>query len=269
MKNLMYVAITAVAVLLIWHMFNKEGRLSRAVENTVDNVSTVLEEKSLPQKPLVIQKEMIEQLERDNREWTSDNINKHPELYLSHCGRELAHFQGKYDAAIIDVNTTINLYQREVADSKEESAQLLRFLSEAHKALSGPSLEYPAKIGVFTYKDADNLKATVLATDEKLLEAEKLAQLRESQIEQLQKTHSDLVEGRERVKKEIQNLDGRIAQAKSKNLTKAVDGLRARMNALLSRMDAIPGGDGVQIGLVNEPSAKKTVEDVFSRRGIK
>ena len=269
MRTMMYVAITAVAVLWLWHMLNKDGHASRAVENTVENISLSMEEKSLAQQPIVIRKEMIEQRERDNREWTSDNINKHPDLYLSHCGKVLAHFRDQYDAAIIDVNTTINLYRRELSDAQEASAPLLGFLKEAKKALANPSIEYPAKVGVFTYKDADNLKAAVLATDEKLSEYEKLAQMRMGQLEQLQKTHSDLTKGRDRVKKELRELDGRIANAKARNLSKAVYGLNARMNALLSSIDATPGVEGVQHGVVNEPSSTPTVDDVFSRRGIK
>ena len=269
MKNLMYVAITAVAVLLIWHMLNKDGRASRAVENAVENVSLSLEENSLAQQPIIIRKSMLEQRERDNREWTADNINKHPDLYLEHCGKTLTHFQEQYDAAIINVNTTINLYRRELSDAQEASAPLLGFLKEAKKALANQDLEYPAKVGVFTYKDADNLKAAVLATDEKLSESEKLEQMRKGQLEQLQKTHSDLTKGRDRVKKELRELDGRIVHAKARNLSKAVDGLNARMNALLSSIDATPGAESVQPGIVNEPSSTPNVEDVFSRRGIK
>lgn len=269
MKNLMYVAITAAVVLWLWHMLNKDGRASRAVENAVDNVSLSLEENSLAQQPIVIRKSMLEQKERDNREWTADNINKHPDLYLEHCGKTLTHFQEQYDAAIINVNTTINLYRRELSDAHEASTPLLGFLKEAKNALANPSLEYPAKVGVFTYEDSDNLKAAVLATDEKLSESEKLLQMREGQLEQLQKTHSDLIKGRDRVKKELRELDGRIAHAKARNLSKAVDGLNSRMNALLSSMDATPGIEGVQPGIVNEPSPITDVDDVFYRRGIK
>ncbi len=269
MKNLMYLAITAVAVIWLWHMLNKDGRVSRAVENTVDNVSMSIEESSLGEQPIVIRKSMLEQLERDNREWTFDNINKHPDLYLEHCVKTLTHFQEQYDAAIIDVNTTINLYHREISDAQEASAPLLGFLKEAKTALANPSLEYPAKVGVFTYKDADHLKAAVLASDEKLSESENLVQMRNEQLEHLQKTHSDLTKGRDRVKSELRELDGRIAHAKARNLSKAVDGLNARMNALLSNIDATPGVEGVQPGIVNEPSSEPNVDDVFTRRGIK
>jgi len=269
MKNLMYVVVAAVVVLCLWHMLNKDGRASRAVENAVENVSLSLEENSLAQQPIVIRKSMLEQRERDNREWTADNINKHPDLYLEHCGKTLAHFQEQYDAAIINVNTTINLYRRELSDAQEASAPLLAFLKEAKKALANSGLEYPAKVGVFTYKDADNLKAAVSATDEKLSESEKLEQMRKEQLEQLQKTYSDLTKGRDRVKKELRELDGRIAHAKARNLSKAVDGLNARMNALLSSIDATPGVEGVQPGIVNESSSTPSVDDVFSRRGIK
>jgi len=268
MKNLIYVAIVAIGVLCLWHMINKDGRASRAVENAVDNVSLSLEENSLSQQPIVIRKSMLEQRERDNREWTADNINKHPDLYLEHCRKTLTQFQEQYDAAIINVNTTINLYRRELSDAQEASVPLIGFLKEAKKALGNPSLEYPAKVGVFTYMDTDNLKAAVLATDGKLSESERLEQMRKGQLEQLQKTHSDLVGGRDRVKKELRELDGRIAHAKARNLSKAVDGLNARMNALLSSIDATPGVEGVQPGIVNEPSPTPNVDDVFSRRGI-
>ena len=63
----MYVVMTAVAVIWIWHMLNKDGRASRAVENVVDNVSLSMEEKSLAQQPIVIRKSMVDQRERDNR----------------------------------------------------------------------------------------------------------------------------------------------------------------------------------------------------------
>ena len=79
MKNLVYVAIMAVIVLCLWHMLNKDGRASRAVENAVENASLSLEENSLTLQPIVIRKSMLEQRERDNREWTADNINKHPD----------------------------------------------------------------------------------------------------------------------------------------------------------------------------------------------
>lgn len=268
MKNLVYVAIMAVIVLCLWHMLNKDGRASRAVENAVENASLSLEENSLTLQPIVIRKSMLEQRERDNREWTADNINKHPDLYLEHCGKTLTHFQEQYDAAIINVNTTINLYRRELSDTQEASTPLLGFLKEAKKALADPNHEYPAKVGVFTYTDADNLKVAVLATDEKLSESEKLEQLRKGQLEQLQKTHSDLTKGLDRVKKELRELDGRIAHAKARNLSKAVDGLNAKMNALLSSIDATPGVEGVQPGSVKEPSSRPNVDDVFSRRGI-
>lgn len=269
MKNLMYVAITAAVVLWLWHMLNTDGRASRAVENAVENVSMSLEENSLAEQPIVIRKSMLEQRERDNREWTADNINKHPDLYLEHCRKTLTHFQEQYDAAIINVNTTINLYRRELSDAQEALVPFLGFLREAKKALANSSLEYPTKVGVFTYKDSDSLKAAVLATDEKLSESEKLEQIRKGQLEQLQKTHSDLTNGSDRVKKELLELDGRIAHAKARNLSKAVDGLNARMNALLSSIDATPGVEGTQPGIVNKPSSTSNVDDVFSRRGIK
>ena len=69
--------------------------------------------------------------------------------------------------------------------------------------------------------------------------------------------------------RERKELDGRIARAKANDLAKAVDGLHARMNALLSSIDAIPGGNGVPAGEAGEPSAPRNVDDVFSRRGIK
>lgn len=269
MKTLTYVAIAAVVGLSLWHMLDKDGHASRAVENAVENVGLAMEEKTLAQQPLIIRKSMLEQREQENREWTSDNISKHPDLYLAHCGKMLEHFQEQYDAAIIDVTTTINLYRRELSDAQEASAPLLGFLKEAKKALADPKIGYPAKVGVFTYKDADHLKAAVLATDEKLSESEKLEQMRKSQLEQLQKAHSDLAKGRDRVKKERKELDGRIARAKANDLAKAVDGLHARMNALLSSIDAIPGGNGVPAGEAGEPSAPRNVDDVFSRRGIK
>lgn len=269
MKNLIWIPVVVVGISVIWHMLNKDGRASRAVENVVENVSLSLEENSLTQQPIIIRKSMLEQKERDNREWTASNINKHPDLYLKHCGKTLVHFQEQYDAAIIEVNTTVNLYRRELMDAQASITPLLGFLKEAKKALTNLNTRYPTKVGVFTYKDADSLKASVFATDEKIVELEKLAQMRREQLEQLQKTHSDLVKGRDRVKKELRGLDGRIAHAKAQNLSKAVDGLNARMNALLSSLDAAQGVDGAQPGIVNDQSSTPSIDDVFSRRGIK
>jgi hypothetical protein len=41
------------------------------------------------------------------------------------------------------------------------------------------------------------------------------------------------------------------------------------MNALLSSLDAAQGVDGAQPGIVNDQSSTPSIDDVFSRHGIK
>ena len=56
MKNLIWIPVVVVGISVIWHMLNKDGRASRAVENVVENVSLSLEENSMPQQPISIRK---------------------------------------------------------------------------------------------------------------------------------------------------------------------------------------------------------------------
>ena len=65
MKNLIWIPVVVVGISVIWHMFNKDGRASRVVENVVENVSLSLEENSLTQQPIIIRKSMLEQKDQD------------------------------------------------------------------------------------------------------------------------------------------------------------------------------------------------------------
>lgn len=271
-KNIMYAVVTVVALVILWRLLDKDKHMTRAVENTVESASLSIEERSLPgegdtSQNAVIRKAMLEQRERDNREWTAANRQAHPDLYLEHCGKMLTDFLNKYESAILEVKTTVNLYRREIERANEDSGPLLGFLKEAKRVLSDEKHVYPAKVGVYTYKDIDILKSAVISTDEKLSESETLVQQRKGQLEQLQKTLSDLVRGRDRVKKELSDLDQIKAQAKTDMLQKSVDELHTRMDSLISGIDVISNGIETKPGFVQE-NKEKSVDDVFNRRGI-
>ena len=273
LKTIAWVVGIVVAVIVLWRVFDKDKRVSRALENTVENATLSVEERSLPAKKsgtsrnAIIRKAMLKQREKDNREWTAANRAAHPDLYLEHCETTFNDFLNQYDAAIIEVKTTTNLYQREIATAREDSVPLMGFLKEAKQVLSDSKRRYPAKVGVFTYKDADQLKSAVFATDEKLTEQEQTIQQRTQQLEQLNVTLDDLEKGRDRVKNELKDLARIKAQAKTEMLQKSVNGLHERMNELLSGVDTIANESNATPGQVRK-TTEKSVDDVFSRRGI-
>lgn len=274
LKTITCVIVIGTALILLWYVCDQEGRVSRAVGNTIENASLAAEERSLPPQDdtsqnAVIRKAMLEQRERDNREWTAANRAAHPDLYLEHCEKKLLNFLNQYEDAIIEVKTTINLYRREIATAEESSTPLIGFLKEAKRVFSDESHSYPVKVGVYTYKDSEHLKTAVIATDEKLSEFEQLITQRNEQLEHLQTTLSALILGRDKVKKELNDL-GRIkAQTKTDMLQQAVNGLHARMNELLSGVDTIVNESVQNLGpgIVQE-TPEKSVDDIFSRRGI-
>ena len=272
LKSITYVVVLIVALTMLWRACNKDTHMSRAVKNTIENATLSAEEHSLPPKDdtsqnSIIRKAMLEQRDRDNREWTAANRAAHPDLYLEHCEKTFNGFLRQYDVAVIEVKTTINLYRREIATANENSASLVGFLKEAKHVLSDNEHSYPAKVGVFTYGDAEHLKAAVYATDEKLSEEELIVKQRTGQIEQLQRILADLEKGRDRVKNELKDLARIKAQAKTDMLQQSVNGLHARMNELLSGVDTITDESGAKPGQVQK-ATEKSVDDVFSRRGI-
>ena len=271
-KTITYVVAIVAVLIVLWRVFDKDERVSRAVENTIENASLSVEERSLPPKDntsqnAVIRKAMLEQRERDNREWTAANRAAHPDLYLEHCEKTFYDFLHQYDAAVIEVKTTINLYQREIATAKENASPMIGFLKEAKQVLSDNKHDYPVKVGVYTYKDAEQLKSAVFATDEKLSEQEQFVQQRTGQLEHLQYTLADLEKGRARVKNELNDLAHIKAQTKTDLLHQSVNGLHARMNELLSGVDTISDESNAKPGRVQKMT-EKNVDEVFSRRGV-
>ena len=272
LRTISYVVAIVAVLTILWRACNRDTHVSRAVRNTIENASLSAEERSLPPKDNtsqnnVIRKAMLEQRERDNREWTAANRAAHPDLYLEHCEKTFNDFLRQYDVAIIEVKTTINLNRREIATANEDSASLVGFLKEAKQVLSDNQHSYPAKVGIFTYKDAEHLKSAVYATDERLSEDELTVKQRTGQIEQLQGILADLEKGRDRVKNELKDLARVKAQAKTDMLQQSVNGLHARMDELLSGVDTIADESSAKPGQVQEKK-EKSIDDIFSRRRI-
>lgn len=264
MKTVLAVVI---ACALVWFFFRMNDRAKGEFRQAVENALDRMDSREVSQNE-VIRKAMREQRERENREWTVSNINAHPDLYLEHCGKTLTGFLKLYDDAILETKILLNRYARNIADAREESASLLTFLKDAKRCLSDSGQGYPVKIGLYTYADAHKVADAVRATDRKLTECAKMAEMRESQSGQLRKTLAELTEGRDRVKLELSDLDRKREQAKATNLQKAVDGLRERMNAVLSGVDAVSEGVSGGGGLVAPTQEEESVESIFSRRGI-
>ena len=274
MKQIVFGVLILAAVMLAWRMFDKNGRAKRSMENVVDDVALTMEEKSLPDGGdasynAVIRRAMLEQREKDNREWTAANINAHPDLYLAHCGKMLGQFLGQYENSMLEVKILIKQQELESADAKEEIASLMTCLKEAKKVLSGKAHAYPVKIGTYTYANVENVESLVRSADKRLTDLEKISANRSRQVEQLQNTLNELTKGRDVVRRELDGIARKREQAKVRNMQKAVEGLQTRMNAVLGGISVVSEDDEPYSGIADTTKDKEKIEDIFTKRGIK
>lgn len=271
MKTILTVIVIAIGCLIFWFA---AGNRSDTLKAAADNLKMSVEESVLPEigktgDAAVIRKAMIEQRKKENAEWTAGNIHARPDLYLAHCQKMLTSYSEQYGAAILETKASINKCAREISNAEEASKSLWGFLKAAQTALSDANLQYPAKVGVYTYEDANKVRGAVLKSDKKLSECEALIAEKKRSAEELKVALSSLEKGKERVDKELRDLRAKMEQVKSSTITKHVDSIRDRVDALLSGIDALPELETAapSVGGVLEPA--ETAEDVFSRRKLK
>ena len=273
LKQGAYIVVIFIALIVIWRILDKDDRLSRATENTIETIGLTMEEQSLPaegsdtSQHTIIRIAKLEQRERDNHEWTAENRLAHPDLYLEHCSKTLKTFQRKYEAAILDVKTKINIAQYAIDDANEKQMVLHGFLVEAKHTIDDTARAYPCKVGIYTYKDVDDLKSAVVATDASLSECEVMIQQKTKQIESLKLTLAELRKELNRVKNEIAELEHIWAQTKANTLQKSVNEIHKKMEDILGGIDAIAEKSKVQPGII-QAAEEKNVDEIFSRRGI-
>lgn len=270
-RNYLVTAIVAaVVVLVVWRLAGgRGGTLGTAVESVKAGVEeTVLPAADRPESHLVIRKAMNEQRRRENEEWTAANIQARPDLYIEHCRKMLSDYATQYGAAIIEARSAINLAKRGIKAAEEDAASYLGFLKQAKEALANPDAKWPAKVGAYTYGSAAQVGDAVVATDRKLSECEAMIAENRASCEWHENSLAELEKGRDRVARELRELEASAQRLKAGTLKNSVDGIRASIDALLSGVGAIPAvaNSGPVIGRAAAPAA--TADDVFKRRGI-
>lgn len=269
-KSLLIVVLLGICGFVLWCASGNRGSV---VQTAAENVKLSIEEAILPEQgrpndAAIIRKAMIEQREKENSEWTASNIYARPDLYLAHCRKMLAAYLVQYGSAIIETKTEINKGQREIQNAEEHRQAFIGFLKVAQKVLNDSSFQYPGKVGLYTYGDAEQVKSAVLKTDRKLTEIENDIACKDRGIAELRAALTQLEKGKERIGLELQTLNVKAGHVKSGAIKKHVDQIRDRIDALLSGVDALPEIEDAPSNMGTSDLGKDTAEDVFRRRKI-
>jgi len=262
--------VAVVAVLVVWRLAcGRDGTLGAAVESVKADVQeSVLPDPGKPESHLVIRKAMNEQRRRENEEWTASNIQARPDLYIEHCRKMLSDYAAQYGAAIIETRSAINLAKRGIEAAESDAASYIGFLKQAKAALADPDAKWPAKVGVYTYESAAQVRDAVVATDKKLSECEALIAGKRTSCEEYGVSLAELEKGRDRVARELRELETSAQRLKAGTLKNAVDGIRANIDALLSGVEAIPEVANAAPSVGRAAAPASSADDVFKRRGI-
>ncbi|MBO4288146.1 MAG: hypothetical protein J5985_08295 [Kiritimatiellae bacterium] len=269
MKNVLGTVIVVVVGLFLWKLLFPGSSVGKAVDTAKNNADLALRESVLPendQLPSVIRKAELERREKENREWTTRNIQARPDLYLDYCWKMLNEYHSQYRNAIMDTKVQLNQYKQELEGISNRIPSLLRFLQEAGAALSKDTLVYPVKVGRYTYANPQNLEKVFRKTDGEITELQKKKCAMEQQIVTLELNLKKLEKGAEVVKRELDSLPDKVEMLKAKTLQDSAVQANGRINELLARMKALADNGEAEVGEPEEH--RESVADILRRRGI-
>ncbi len=257
MKEIKQIAIMMVLSMMGFGCSKEDvATVKEDIQTTVGE--SVTPEVGNPDNTLVVRKAKLKERRRQNTEWTSENIAKHPDLYLRQAREDIKASIDVFDANLLSVRNIKNENKRRIEESKETIDRLSSFLNEAKPIFASTNIVYPVKVSGFRFDHESFLKQVRKSIKEKetneaiIRDAEKLVLAAEARIALIEKQ-------REKAEDAIRLIDVKIANLKAQTALVEVNGVQINVKEIVDTACAVDDGN---IGdFVGMPETMQSDED--------
>ncbi len=195
--------------------------------------------------PTVIQKAQVMEAKRQDTQWTSENIQKEPVLYLQSAIKECEVISQKLEAQSLALSTKKHQSSREVLVQSKESEMYQNFLGVAKSKYkeTAASGAWPIELNGISLTE-EQLKRKIVEAHNKMESCTKLASTHQLNVRKLERKLAELNEKQQEVMGLKRKLALDLEVAKVQKSIDDIDGIKDKVNAMLDISNALVSSQG-------------------------
>ncbi|MDD4103337.1 MAG: hypothetical protein PHU80_12005 [Kiritimatiellae bacterium] len=193
----------------------------------------------------IIKKARVAEQKRQDTQWTTDNIQKEPVLYLQSAIKECEVIVQRLDTQLLALGIKMNQSSRETLVQAKERELYQKFLDTAKAKYREVSTSgvWPAELNGVTVTE-EQLKRKIVEASGKVDSCVTLVSVHQQNVNKLERKLAEIAQKQQEVSALKRKLSLDLEVAKVKKAIDDIDGIKDTVNAMMDISNALVSGAG-------------------------